>query len=114
MELNSFDRILAMSQSHYQSVRRRRRHLEYIRQASLVDDKGVIPGRFESVRQATKDRGRVVTDLGGFAVHQSFGANDPPAEGFANRLVSKTNAQYRKLTSKFADHCEGCARVPGD
>src|SRR6185369_2950072 len=113
MKLNSFDRILTVPQSHYQPVRRRSRHLEYIGQAFLFDDEGVIACRLKSVRQATKDCHGVVTDLGCLAVHKSLGANYTPAECFANRLVPKTNAKYRNLFGKCANNRDTYARVRG-
>lgn len=110
MKLYAFDRILAVPQSHYQSVRRSGGHFESIRHTVLVDDQGVISCRFESVRQPTKDRCRIVADFARLAVHQLSRADYQAAERFTNRLVPETHAQNWKLAGKRLNRSDCDAR----
>ena len=59
--------------------------------------KRMIPGGRERRRNPGEDRRPVVTDCGGFAVHQLLRANDVAAERLSDRLMSQADAEDRDL-----------------
>src|SRR5579875_3755753 len=69
-------------------------------------------------RQALEDRAAVVVNLTGLSVIDCTGTDDAPAEGFADRLMSQTDAEQWDLPGKPANDFErdpgaaGCSR-PG-
>src|SRR6185295_3461042 len=111
VKLNSFDRILLMSQAHDQTISRSRRDFKRIGQIFLLDHQRVIPRRLEPIRQSPKDRRGIVAYLTRFAVHQIGRANYSASKRFANRLTPKAHTQYRHFSRELADHIERNPRV---
>src|SRR4051812_35922767 len=76
----------------------------------------MISGCGKALRQPVEQSLAVVVDLADFAVHQSRSADDLPAENFADRLMAKTDAEYRGRLMKVADGIfrdSGIGRSPG-
>src|SRR5580704_4119258 len=67
----------------------------------------------ETLRQVAKDRLAVVQDLAGFAVHQLRRADHSTTECVADGLVTKTDAENRKLSSEAANHVDTNASLLG-
>src|SRR5947209_4665207 len=51
--------------------------------------------------------------LARLAVHERLRADDLATEGFANRLVAETDAEYRNFTRHFADKLNADAGFAG-
>src|SRR5215471_1907916 len=107
MKLDSLDGKLTMSQSHHQSIRCSGRDLQVIRYAVLFDYQGVIPRRFESIGNPSKNRSRIMTYLAYLSVHQVRRANHSSTKRFTDRLMPKANSQNWDLGRKRADYFDG-------
>src|SRR5262245_13510411 len=92
MELNAFCRRIPMSQAHHDAVFRLCADFKTGR--DFRNHQRVIPRGGESLWQVFEQSLRVVKNLTDLPVHESWRANDLPAEHFANRLVSQANAEY--------------------
>ena len=96
MELHSFDMVLLMAQTHDGASAVffgcPGADFKLWGKIFFLHDQGMITGGRHRHRQTLKDGFVVVHDWAGFPVHEVRGADDAPAEGFADRLMPEANA----------------------
>src|SRR3954462_4123419 len=93
MELDAFDRQLAVADAHHLAVVAPRSHLELVRDTRRR--KRVVAADLEPLRQATEDAAPVVLDAARLPVEQALRAADLAAERPDHRLVAETDAESR-------------------
>ena len=73
----------------------------------FVDDERMVARSRHGHGKTLKDSLVVVHDRAGFAVHEMGGANHAAAKGFADRLVSQADAEYRHSSRRSggSDRC---------
>ena len=71
----------------------------------------MITTRRKVIRKAFKYRPPIVAYLRRFAVHEHRCTNDVATERLADRLMAKTNTEYRNLPSKAIDHPQRNTRI---
>src|SRR5579875_1012343 len=119
VELDALDRVADVPQPHRQPAGSCC-YLQLGRQRAFVDDKRVIPGCLERVRQAGEHAAAVVGDLGWLAVHGTGRPDDGRAERRRDRLMAQADAKQRDRPGAEADHLDadpglgGGARARGD
>ncbi len=111
VELDTLNWKIPMTQSHDQSISRRGRDLQTLRQGFAFHHQRMITRRQETIGQTTKDSPIVMTDFACLPMHEVRGRDDPTAENLANRLVAKANTQNRLLGFKGLDDSQRDPRL---
>ena len=110
MKLHALDLHLAVAQSHDDAVGRGRGDFEARWQRLALDHQRVVASGLETVFEPLEDGLPVVTDLGGFAVHEARRAHHAPAEDLSDGLVTQTHSEDGNATGEMLDHRQ---RHPG-
>ena len=104
MELDAFDRELAVSDAHHLAVGRPGRDLELV--GNLDGRERVVAAGLEMLRQSCEDTLAVVLDERGLSVQQRLRLADRTAEGLDDRLVteadSEPGAEHEECLNKLA------------
>ena len=111
MELDAVHPQLSMAHGHDLAVRRGRRHLELVGDASRRE-RVIAPG-LELAGKPTEEPEAVVVDRPGLAVDEGSRRTDLAAEDLDDRLMAETHAECRNARGKPPDDLEGCARLFG-
>lgn len=115
MELNAFDRKHFVSQAHDDAsavvVAGPGADLEIGRKSLFANDERVIANGGHGRLEAAKDGAAVVLDAAGFAVHESFGADDLAAKSGANGLMSEADSEKWNLAGKMTNQFDADARI---
>ena len=74
------------------------------------DDQRVVARGGHGHGEALKNGSIVMHDRAGFAVHEMWSADDLPAKGFADGLMSEADAEYRNLPREMADQVDADTR----
>src|SRR5206468_11867899 len=91
MELHAFDAKGAVAKSHDLSLRGLRRDFQTGGERRAPDDQRMVARRFKRAGQIAKDRLLIMTDHGRLAMHQTFGADQLPAQGLSDALITTTD-----------------------
>ena len=111
VELDTLNRKIPMTQSHDQSISRRRRDLQTLRQGFAFHHQRMIARRQKTIGQPTKNSPIVMADFARLPVHQVRRGDYATAENLANRLVAQANTQNRLLGFKGLDDFQRDARL---
>src|SRR5271167_2978527 len=84
-------------------------HGEIVREASAIDDKRVIARRLEGCVDAAENARAVVADQRKLAVYWRRRPHDRAAEGVADRLMAKADAEDRDFAGSGRDQIEADA-----
>ena len=103
MELDAVDGQVAVGEAHDFAFGGFGGDFEAGGEGFAFDDEGVVAGGFEGAGEAGEDILAGVEDRGGFAVHETRGADDFGAEDLADALVAETDAEDGDFSAEFAD-----------
>ena len=98
VELDAFDGVLAVAETHDDSVIGLSGDRKAARKSAAFDDQRMVARGGEGVRELAKDIFVVVMDLAGFAVEKFRSTYDFPAEGNANGLMAQADSQDGKFS----------------
>jgi hypothetical protein len=103
VELDPFDFVAAVAQTHDDAVIGFRGDGEFARKRFALHDERMIARRREGIRQLAENVFAVVLDLTGFAVKKFRGADDLAAKRSANGLVPEAYAEDREFSREALD-----------
>src|SRR6185369_15984450 len=110
MKLNPFDGILAMAQTHHDSVTSLGAHLEA--GWDIRDNQRVISRRGKALRQIPEYRFFVVEYGTRLSMHQRQRTYHEAAKDFPDSLMAKTNAKNRNRFVKRFNYLFGDSSIP--
>src|SRR5260370_4928411 len=111
VDLDGFDFVATMAETHDDAVVSLGRDGELARQGFFLDDEGMVARRGERVGQLAENVFMVVMNLTGFAVKEFRGADDFAAERGPNGLMAEADTQDGKLSDEPLHHPDGNARL---
>ena len=113
MELDAFEFVAAVAQTHDDAVAGFGGDGEFARQRFALDDERMIARGGEGVGKFSEDALGVVMDAAGFAVEELGCANHSPPERRADGLVSEANTENGKSSGETLDQLNANPRVLG-
>lgn len=106
VELHAMDLVCLMLQSHDHAIFGFSRNLETVGQAVSLDGERVIARSLECIRQTFEKAFPRASDGGEFSVHQNRRANDAPAIGLSDGLMTEAYAHKRDIATNALDQFE--------
>src|SRR5947209_18089540 len=100
VELDPFNRVGTVPQTHNQSVRRLGGNLQFIRECGTLDNEAVITVSFKGGRKMLKDSLSLVIHQCCFSMHGFRCAYNVPAVNLSNGLMSQADPQGRNARPK--------------
>src|SRR5208282_1067301 len=111
VELDAFDREIAVAEAHDHAVFRHGGDGQAARESAAFDHQRMIARGGERAGQAAKQGFAVVADLAGFSVHEARGADHAPAKRLADALMTEADAEDGYLRGEAADQLHADARL---
>lgn len=107
MELDAFQGIFAMANSHQHPITKTMgRGDKTGREGLFSDDERMISRRCKGVWETLIDSLSIMEDLARLAMHQGLGPYDLPSEGLSDRLMPETDSENRNPPCKRLDRCD--------
>src|ERR1700736_5381336 len=103
MELDAFEFVPAVADTHDDAIIGLRGDGELARQRLALDDERGIARGGEGIGKLAEDALGVVVNLAGFAVEELRSANDFSSEGRANGLMPEAHAEHGKFAREALD-----------